>query len=225
MALIKCPDCGKEHSDLASACPNCARPSHLKNASSMATENITKLGTKWLTFYSYTNVLHASVWLFAGFCLFVSRPIELHPYAGLLSIAIMAVGAFPFTICLGLIKRELWAWRANWFLLIGALFFGAIPKGIWNISTSSFVYPENYNRTVITNIILIALFYLWPNYVYFTKRKCLFEITSQDKFDGFLDRLFGRKISDLELIMWIIIGPIVLFILLPSGITGNGYTP
>ena len=26
MALIKCPDCGKEFSDKASACPNCACP-------------------------------------------------------------------------------------------------------------------------------------------------------------------------------------------------------
>jgi predicted nucleic acid-binding Zn-ribbon protein len=26
MALIKCPDCEKEFSDLATACPNCARP-------------------------------------------------------------------------------------------------------------------------------------------------------------------------------------------------------
>ncbi len=26
MALVKCPDCGKEHSDSAAACPNCGRP-------------------------------------------------------------------------------------------------------------------------------------------------------------------------------------------------------
>ena len=26
MALIKCPDCGKEVSDVAPACPNCGRP-------------------------------------------------------------------------------------------------------------------------------------------------------------------------------------------------------
>lgn len=26
MALIKCPDCGREFSDLATVCPNCARP-------------------------------------------------------------------------------------------------------------------------------------------------------------------------------------------------------
>ena len=26
MALIKCPDCQKEHSDSARACPNCGRP-------------------------------------------------------------------------------------------------------------------------------------------------------------------------------------------------------
>lgn len=26
MALVKCPDCGKDFSDLAAACPNCGRP-------------------------------------------------------------------------------------------------------------------------------------------------------------------------------------------------------
>jgi hypothetical protein len=28
MALINCPDCGKEHSDQAVACPQCGRPNH-----------------------------------------------------------------------------------------------------------------------------------------------------------------------------------------------------
>lgn len=32
MALIKCPDCGKEFSDQASACPNCGRPNIPQNA-------------------------------------------------------------------------------------------------------------------------------------------------------------------------------------------------
>lgn len=30
MALIKCPDCGKEFSDLAPACPNCGRPNQVQ---------------------------------------------------------------------------------------------------------------------------------------------------------------------------------------------------
>lgn len=30
MALIKCLDCEKEHSDLAPACPNCGRPTAAK---------------------------------------------------------------------------------------------------------------------------------------------------------------------------------------------------
>lgn len=30
MALIKCPDCGKEFSDQAVACPNCGRPNRTK---------------------------------------------------------------------------------------------------------------------------------------------------------------------------------------------------
>ena len=33
MALIKCPECGKEISDLAKTCPNCGRPVSPKNIS------------------------------------------------------------------------------------------------------------------------------------------------------------------------------------------------
>lgn len=33
MALIKCPDCGKEVSDIAPSCPNCGRPINLQNHS------------------------------------------------------------------------------------------------------------------------------------------------------------------------------------------------
>lgn len=38
MALIKCPDCGTECSDLALACPKCARP--LATQQSFATKDI-----------------------------------------------------------------------------------------------------------------------------------------------------------------------------------------
>lgn len=41
MALIKCPDCGKEFSDQASACPNCGRPNIPQNADhSKASHNV-----------------------------------------------------------------------------------------------------------------------------------------------------------------------------------------
>lgn len=36
MALIKCPDCGKEFSDQAEACPNCGRPNELRQKSQQA---------------------------------------------------------------------------------------------------------------------------------------------------------------------------------------------
>lgn len=32
MALIKCPDCGKEISSSAKSCPNCGRPLEVKNS-------------------------------------------------------------------------------------------------------------------------------------------------------------------------------------------------
>lgn len=43
MALIKCPDCGKEHSDLAPACPQCGRPN--KTAESTAPKKTITYGS------------------------------------------------------------------------------------------------------------------------------------------------------------------------------------
>ena len=33
MALIKCPECGKEYSEKAATCPNCGAPNDLLNGS------------------------------------------------------------------------------------------------------------------------------------------------------------------------------------------------
>ena len=35
MALVACPDCGKHHSDLAPACPQCGRPVFQPKAASL----------------------------------------------------------------------------------------------------------------------------------------------------------------------------------------------
>ena len=40
MALIKCPDCGKEFSDQAAACPNCGRPNRLVGPPRARTEGL-----------------------------------------------------------------------------------------------------------------------------------------------------------------------------------------
>jgi len=42
MALITCPDCGKEHSDLAKACPNCGRPNGTQEAEKEKSESVVK---------------------------------------------------------------------------------------------------------------------------------------------------------------------------------------
>jgi len=47
MPLITCPDCDKEHSDAAAACPNCGRPLHATAATQGHTDGsyVTNQGT------------------------------------------------------------------------------------------------------------------------------------------------------------------------------------
>ncbi len=42
MALINCPDCGREVSDLASACPGCARPLQAASSAPVTIEQTSK---------------------------------------------------------------------------------------------------------------------------------------------------------------------------------------
>jgi len=45
MALIKCPECGKQISDAAAACPNCAYP--INQQRQQAPQVIEQTGKKW----------------------------------------------------------------------------------------------------------------------------------------------------------------------------------
>ena len=50
MALIKCPECGKEFSDKASACPNCGCPtSEINTSSNSNNSSEDELASIWST--------------------------------------------------------------------------------------------------------------------------------------------------------------------------------
>ena len=42
MALIKCPECGKEYSNLADKCPNCACPTKIATKTTTTTKILTE---------------------------------------------------------------------------------------------------------------------------------------------------------------------------------------
>ena len=56
MALIKCPECGKEFSDKASACPNCGCPtSEINTSSNSNNSSEDELSSIWSTIPSKSS--------------------------------------------------------------------------------------------------------------------------------------------------------------------------
>lgn len=50
MALIQCPDCGRQHSDLAAACPECGRPMAPRPTQPTSPAMLSKSGKKLLLY-------------------------------------------------------------------------------------------------------------------------------------------------------------------------------
>ena len=62
MALIKCPECGKEFSDKASACPNCGCPtSEINTSSNSNNSSEDELSSIWSTIPSTILVLKSFI--------------------------------------------------------------------------------------------------------------------------------------------------------------------
>jgi hypothetical protein len=74
MALIKCPDCGKEVSDIAPSCPNCGRPSDTQHYNQVVSNSSEVYGKKksgkvWLIIIAIIFFL----WLIGRMCSPVSH--------------------------------------------------------------------------------------------------------------------------------------------------------
>lgn len=80
----------------------------------------------------------------------------------------LVVAVFVVTVAVGLHRRRVWAWRANWILLFGEALL--LPADIVTNSVSA-------SQTTLMYFVLLALvLLLWvlPNFVYFRKRRSLF---------------------------------------------------
>jgi hypothetical protein len=74
---------------------------------------------------------------------------------------------FAVTIGIGLIKRKLWAWKANWAIIIGEPILLAFNK----ISHK----PSQHQLILFLGFFaILGIIWIWPNYIYFKKRRILF---------------------------------------------------
>lgn len=82
-------------------------------------------------------------------------------------VAAILVGVIPLVSAQGLILRRIWGWWLNWVAIIvyhSRFIPTSLPKTLHGAEATEFA---------INTAILIFL--LWANYIYWKKRKCLFE--------------------------------------------------
>ena len=122
-----------------------------------AAANSEPLGTRWLKFWIYWGLPIGALTDF-------SRASHYDPPWGivcsLISVAVRVVMIF------GLHNRKGWAWKWNWVLIAWVGLILAIPK-------TPFSADDFWGR-YITTIIVFGLVWMWPNYVYWKKRRGLF---------------------------------------------------
>ena len=124
-----------------------------------------KLKIKWLKFWNYFSLPVGGIFgilMSVGFL----KSIELM----LLGIIVISMSILQLIVAYGLHHRKFWAWQWNWVLVAIVYMSLLIP-----IQTSG--YYEDTAEFVaqsIMRMIVGSLVWVWPNYVYWKKRKGLF---------------------------------------------------
>lgn len=124
-----------------------------------------KLGTKWLKFWTYFILPIGGI---------VDLIIELQMSIGILALGVIMIPLtiLKFTVAYGLHYRRLWGWQWNWILVIIIYIAILIPKptpGTYDDSADL-----NLIGQFVVNLIMGSLIWMWPNYVYWKKRRLLF---------------------------------------------------
>lgn len=128
-------------------------------------ENKSQLSTRWLFFYTYI-LLPFNIFFSFGLPLaeqekFLEQGIrtQINP---MVFVPIIIVSMFISFVIYGLHKRRLWGWTCNWGFLVGTTLMGPMNTA-----------PDI--GTYIVAIILMSVMFLLPNYIYFKKRRYLFD--------------------------------------------------
>jgi hypothetical protein len=119
------------------------------------------LKIKWLRIWNY-------------FCLPLSgiNNIYVAVTASEISFGIIAAifAILQLSTAFGLYHRKMWAWRLNWIALVLS-YYGGVT---WPRFIKETYGVEEPATQIVLRIIIGILIWLWPNYVYWKKRKELF---------------------------------------------------
>lgn len=205
-----CTQCGTKLASTARFCSNCGLPISVEllpvgatvtKTTSTAQANVTdpaKLGTKWLKFWNYFSLPVGGIF---GLLIPLGMPN--------LGIIMVPFAILQFAVAYGLHQRKLWAWRWNWVLIVLTWFSGAIPN--------SFGSSADLLAKFAILVPVFGLVWMWPNYLYWRKRRFLFSIgpTPDTWQSGPLNRTQGNGV-----VSWITTALVAFWMIALVGILG-----
>jgi hypothetical protein len=131
----------------------------VESASPKVSPNPATLGTKWLKFWNYFSLPVGCV---LGVLVWIGIPV--------LGIIMAPISLLQFSVAYGLHNRWLWAWQWNWVLIVIAYISITIPTPM----------PGSHGGWVdlvvqfIIKLVIGGIVWMWPNHVYWKKRRALF---------------------------------------------------
>jgi hypothetical protein len=124
--------------------------------------------TKWLSFWIFRLMFGSMIGIFVS----IGNIFNYRYYENniIITFILFVILFFFFTIsvAVGLINRKMWAWKANWVIIFGE------PLLISLRETSDKGSMEHQIGFFIGMMGGALLLWIWPNYVYFKKRRTLF---------------------------------------------------
>ncbi len=167
-----CSQCGTQLVSNAKFCSKCGLPIGTEPSSvvevpstkplTAAPEQVrdpSTLGSKWLKFWNYFSLPVGGL---LGLLMSLGLPA--------LGIIMVPLAFLQFAVAYGLHYRKLWAWQWNWGLVVITYINMLIPTP----TPGSHGGAAELVVQFVIKLILGSLIWMWPNYVYWKKRKGLF---------------------------------------------------
>ena len=167
-----CPECGAQLTNNPKFCSNCG---HAINDNDVPDGQVTVnppketpvdagvttslLGTKWLKFWNYFSLPVGGV---LGLLMSLGVPA--------LGIIMVPISILQFVVAYGLHHRSLWAWQWNWVLIVIAYVSMAVPTPMPGAHSGGADLVVQF----AIKAVLGGLIWMWPNHVYWKKRRVLF---------------------------------------------------
>lgn len=115
------------------------------------------LGTKWLKYWNYFILPGGGI-----LCI-----VLLFDFRGQYVFLLFWLSYLHFCLAYGLYRRKLWAWEMNWVMIVATWIGGPIP----DVFGSGVDFWVKY----FIGFLVYGVFWMWPNYVYWKKRRVLFQ--------------------------------------------------